>query len=107
MSCQLITSASLLANRDQVKEAKKIVVNNNNMRRSFKPPSIPPPAPPKSTGPPAILNPRNYQVPSQNRSIIVDQTTQTQTTKIIEEEIIEINQQDRDLAKPPPMETMI
>ena len=94
MSCQLITSSSLLLNRNIVKEAQHVVdspiqrkqpVMNQYHQNNVK--TLPP------------LNPRHFLTsqPKTNES-----TTQTQTTSN------DINQyQDSDASKPPPMETAI
>jgi hypothetical protein len=79
MSCQLITSSSLLLNRNTVREAQNIIESPSQKR----------PQPP--------LNPRHFLTtqPKTNES-----TTQTQAINN------EINQ-DLDASKPPPMETAI
>ena len=84
MSCQLITSSSLLLNRNTVREAQNIIESPSQKR----PQNI-------KTQPP--LNPRHFLTtqPKTNES-----TTQTQAINN------EINQ-DLDASKPPPMETAI
>jgi hypothetical protein len=114
MSCQLITSASLLANRDVVKEAKR-VVDTASKRQMLPPPMPPPPMPKPKSHAPNILNPRSFMQPidestqtitSRNQTMNTGQNQFSQrinidtSTDVVVETCV-------DVTKPPPMETMI
>ena len=93
MSCQLITSSSLLLNRNTVKEAHNVVdsTRNKNMyHQSGNVKALPP------------LNPRHFLTtqPRTNES-----TTQTTQTTLHSNEVN--NCPESDASKPPPMETAI
>jgi hypothetical protein len=112
LSCQLITSASLLANRDVVKEAKRVV--DTSKKRQMLPPPMPPPPMPKPTkigAAPNILNPRSFIQPQKQSGGNGFQQQQQQqqfsqrinidtNTDVVVETCV-------DVTKPPPMETMI
>ena len=87
MSCQLITSSSLLLNRNLVREAQNIVESPSQKRQPLQ----------QNTKALPPLNPRHFLTtqPKTNES-----TTQTHAISN------EINQ-DSDASKPPPMETAI
>jgi hypothetical protein len=137
LSCQLITSASLLANRDVVKEARRVVEPNG--KRQMLPPPMPPPPMPKPSGnksngrtAPNILNPRSFIYAHAQSQVVIDEATQTcqaqnqqQVTLFAHQPQQQQQQQfsqrsnisvdsngllantSIDVAKPPPMETTI
>ena len=92
MSCQLITSSSLLLNRNTVKEAQNVkpspVLNSYHNSNSAK--TLPP------------LNPRHFLT---NQPKTNESTTQTQSSTSNNDMVSKC--QDSDASKPPPMETAI
>lgn len=109
-SCQLITSATLLANRDIIKEARRI-----ENKRPLAPPSMPPPPMPTSGYTRAVFS--SQRGLSDNPQMLVDEATQTaKNANLASPQIANASnagadqqQQPRvaESTKPPPMETTI
>lgn len=99
MSCQLITSASLLLNRENVREAKKITENVSQEKFL-----VPPMRNGNSSGRVPIFSPRQgnnniNQYDVLNPSVSVVNKSQDAN--------VQFTQTDSDATKPPPMETAI
>ena len=94
MSCQLISSASLLLNRDTVKEAKNVENNPQVLnRKQF---------------PGVNTKPRQF-IPNQIKTIN-ESSTQTQPAVTQQKSVdpnVQYNQESQDVSKPPPLETAI
>lgn len=92
MSCQLITSASLLLNRDSVREATH-EVKQNEARKINVPP---------------LHNPRQFVNTQSTQTSILQQQQHQQQLQAAKQQHHQFKQQaNYDALKPPPMETQI
>lgn len=97
MSCQLITSSSLLLNRENVKEAKRIIESKKQVQERY---LVPPMRKNVIEQNRPILSPRSFIPANQHYDVLVSSLANQDAN-------VQLTQTDSDASKPPPMETAI